>query len=602
MKKVLLMGNPNVGKSVIFSRLTGTSVTSSNYSGTTVEYKKGLFKYNDENIELIDVPGTYTLDPTNKAEEVAVEMIKEGDLVFNVIDATNLERNLNLTLQLLEKDIPVVILLNMWDETKHKGININLEKIEEELKVPVIPTVATTGNGLKEALDHLDYEKIKAFKELTVDQRWKKIGHIINEVQKIDHKHHSKKELIEEYTLKPLTGIPIAAFVLYLTFVVIRFIGEGLIGYIAEPIFEGPYRSLLILISNFLNEGGFLHDLFIGQLVNGQIDFEQSFGLLTTGIFIPFAAVLPYIISFYFVLSILEDSGYLPRLAVLVDNLMHKVGLHGFSIIPMILGFGCNVPAALAARNLDSKREKFIASTLMSISIPCMAQTAMIIGLVGAFGGRYVVYVFTVLFVVWIVVGLLLNFFMPGYSSDLLIEIPTLRLPVISIVFKKLWMRTKNFLKEAIPFVLLGVLAVNIMYALGFFDFLTRFLGPLFSTLFGLPKEVISALLMGFLRKDLAMGMLAPLDLTIKQLVVASTILTVYFPCVATFIILFKELGLKDMLKSAAVMVLTAITVGTVLNIGFNSIYSISITLVLIILLIYILYRLTSKKHQRIID
>jgi len=602
MKKVLLMGNPNVGKSVIFSRLTGTSVTSSNYSGTTVEYKKGLFKHNGENIELIDVPGTYTLDPTNKAEEVAVEMLNEGDLVFNVVDATNLERNLNLTLQLLEKNIPVVILLNMWDETKHKGININLDKMKEELKVPIIPTVATTGNGLKEALDHLEYNKIKSFEELSVDQRWKKIGHIINDIQKIDHKHHSKKELMEEYTLKPLTGIPIAAFVLYLTFVVIRFIGEGLIGYIAEPIFEGPYRSFLVMVSNLLTEGSFLHDLFIGQLVSGQIDFEQSFGLLTTGIFIPFAAVLPYIISFYFVLSILEDSGYLPRLAVLVDNLMHKVGLHGFSIIPMILGFGCNVPAALAARNLDSKREKFIASTLMSISIPCMAQTAMIIGLVGAFGGIYVAYVFAALFVVWIVVGLLLNYFMPGYSSDLLIEIPTLRLPVISIVFKKLWMRTKNFLKEAIPFVLLGVLAVNIMYALGFFDFLTRFLGPLFSTLFGLPKEVISALLMGFLRKDLAMGMLAPLDLTIKQLVVASTILTVYFPCVATFIILFKELGLKDMIKSATVMILTAITVGTVLNIGFNSIYSITITLIIIFLLIYILYRLTGKKHQRIMD
>jgi ferrous iron transport protein B len=602
MRKVLLMGNPNVGKSVIFSRLTGTSVTSSNYSGTTVEYKKGLFKHNGENIELIDVPGTYTLDPTNKAEQVAVEMLNEGDLVFNVIDATNLERNLNLTLQLLEKNIPVVILLNMWDETKHKGININLEKMKEELKVPIIPTVATTGNGLKEALDHLEYNKIKSFEELSVDQRWKKIGHIINDVQKIDHKHHSKKELMEEYTLKPLTGIPIAAVVMYLTFVVIRFIGEGLIGYIAEPFFEGPYRSFLVMISNLLTEGSFLHDLFIGQLVNGQIDFEQSFGLLTTGIFIPFAAVLPYIISFYFVLSILEDSGYLPRLAVLVDNLMHKVGLHGFSIIPMILGFGCNVPAALAARNLDSKREKFIASTLMSISIPCMAQTAMIIGLVGAFGGIYVAYVFAALFVVWIVVGLLLNYFMPGYSSDLLIEIPTLRFPVISIVFKKLWMRTKNFLKEAIPFVLLGVLAVNIMYALGFFDFLTRFLGPLFSTLFGLPKEVISALLMGFLRKDLAMGMLAPLDLTIKQLVVASTILTVYFPCVATFIILFKELGLKDMIKSATVMILTAITVGTVLNIGFNSIYSITITLILILLLIYILYRLTGKKHQRIMD
>ena len=281
---------------------------------------------------------------------------------------------------------------------------------------------------------------------------------------------------------------------------------------------------------------------------------------------------------------------------------MHKVGLHGFSIIPMILGFGCNVPAALAARNLDSKREQFIASTLMSISIPCMAQTAMIIGLVGAFGGIYVSFVFTALFIVWIIVGLLLNYFLPGYSSDLLIEIPTLRIPLIDIVFKKLWMRVINFLKEAIPFVLLGVLAVNTMYALGFFDLLTRVLGPVFSTLFGLPKEVISALLMGFLRKDLAMGMLAPLDLTIKQLVIASTILTVYFPCVATFIILFRELGLNSMLKSAGVMVLTAITVGTILNIGFNTILSTGITLSLLFIVIFVLYKLTSKKQQKIVE
>ena len=600
--KALLMGNPNVGKSVIFSRLTGTSVTSSNYAGTTVEYKKGLFKHEGKNIELIDVPGTYTLDPTNKAEEVAVEMLQEGDIVFNIVDATNLERNLNLTLQLLERDIPVVILLNMWDETKHKGIDIDLEKLQKRLKVPVIPTVATTGKGLKEALDYVDYREIEEFKELSNDERWAKIGHIINEVQKIKPKHHSSKELLEEYTLKPWTGIPIAGVVLYLTFIVIRFIGEGLIAYVAEPFFEGPYHTFLLSISNFINEGTFLHDLLIGQLVNGQIDFEQSFGLLTTGIFIPFAAVLPYIISFYFVLSILEDSGYLPRLAVLLDNLMHKVGLHGFSIIPMILGFGCNVPAALAARNLDSKREQFIASTLMSISIPCMAQTAMIIGLVGAFGGIYVSFVFAALFIVWIIVGLLLNYFLPGYSSDLLIEIPTLRIPLIDIVFKKLWMRVINFLKEAIPFVLLGVLAVNTMYALGFFDLLTRVLGPVFSTLFGLPKEVISALLMGFLRKDLAMGMLAPLDLTIKQLVIASTILTVYFPCVATFIILFRELGLNSMLKSAGVMVLTAITVGTILNIGFNTILSTGITLSLLFIVIFVLYKLTSKKQQKIVE
>ena len=596
------MGNPNVGKSVIFSRLTGTSVTSSNYAGTTVEYKKGLFKHDGKNVELIDVPGTYTLDPTNKAEEVAVEMLREGDLVFNVVDATNLERNLNLTLQLLEQNIPVVILLNMWDETHHQGINIDLDKLREELQVPVIPTVATTGNGLKKALEYLDYREIKEFKQKTSEERWVEIGHIINDVQQIEPKHHSTKEIMEEYTLKPWTGIPIAAVVLYLTFMVIRFIGEGIINYIANPFFTGPYQRLLMRFSQFLTEGSFLHDLLIGQLVNGQIDFEQSFGLLTTGIFIPFAAVLPYIISFYFVLSLLEDSGYLPRLAVLVDNVMHKVGLHGFSIIPMILGFGCNVPAALAARNLDSKREQFIASTLMSISIPCMAQTAMIIGLVGAFGGIYVFFVFAALFIVWIIVGLLLNYFLPGYSSDLLIEIPTLRLPLLDIVFKKLWMRITNFLKEAIPFVLLGVLAVNALYALGFFNFLTRVIGPLFSLLFGLPKDVISALLMGFLRKDLAMGMLAPLDLTLKQLIIASTILTVYFPCVATFIILFRELGLKNMVKSASIMVVTAVSVGTILNLGFNSIFTAVITMSLIFIVIYILYRLTSAKYKRIME
>jgi ferrous iron transport protein B len=260
------------------------------------------------------------------------------------------------------------------------------------------------------------------------------------------------------------------------------------------------------------------------------------------------------------------------------------------------------VPAALAARNLDSKREQFIASTLMSISIPCMAQTAMIIGLVGAFGGIYVFFVFAALFIVWIIVGLLLNYFLPGYSSDLLIEIPTLRLPLLDIVFKKLWMRITNFLKEAIPFVLLGVLAVNALYALGFFNFLTRVIGPLFSVLFGLPKDVISALLMGFLRKDLAMGMLAPLDLTLKQLIIASTILTVYFPCVATFIILFRELGLKNMVKSASIMVVTAVSVGTILNLGFNSILTSIITVTLIFIVIYILYRLTSAKYKRIME
>ena len=596
--KVLLMGNPNVGKSVIFSKLTGTNVTASNYPGTTVEYTEGQMKYNDKDVEIIDVPGTYTLDPTNQAEEVAVDMIDKGDLIVNVVDATNLERHLNLTLQLLERDVPVIVALNLWDETKHKGINIDLEKLREELGVPVIPTVAIKSKGIKELIDNFDYREVTDVNYGSSEKRWAEIGKIIDEVQTIEHRHHTFLELMEEYTIKPLTGIPFMFLVLYLTFKVIRFIGEGLIGYVTEPFFMNFYKPFLMKISEFLGSGGIIHDILVGQLVEGSINLEQSFGLLSTAVFIPFAAVLPYIIAFYLVLGILEDSGYLPRLAVLVDNIMHKVGLHGFSIIPMILGLGCNVPAALSVRSLESKREKFIASTLMAISIPCMAQIAMIFGLLGPFGGKYVIYVFAILVFVWIIVGLILNKLLPGYSNDLLLEVPSFRLPDPLTILKKLWMRVVSFLREAIPFMLLGVIIVNFLYAIGIFEIMASGLGPVIQRVFGLPQEAISALLMGFLRKDLAMGMLAPLGLTAKQLVVASTILAVYFPCIATFVVLVRELGVVDMFKSVVVMLITTVFVGGFINYAFQD-GSIGISSWLLLVAIVVLLRYLPSNKGR---
>lgn len=595
--KVLLIGNPNVGKSVVFSKMTGTSVTSSNYPGTTVEYTKGQMKWGGEIVDIIDVPGTYTLNPTNKAEEVAVEMLDEGDLVINVVDATNLERNLNLTLQLLERDIPVIIALNLWDEARHKGIEIDVEELSKELGVPVIPTVAVKGTGIKEIIYRFNYRDIVDHNFGDTGKRWAEIGRITEKVQKITPRNHSFMELFDEMTIKPLTGIPIALFFIYLMFVTIRFIGEGLIGYVAEPIFEYLYRPVINQLSGLLGPG-FFHDLFIGQLIGGKVDFEQSFGILTTGIYIPFSAVLPYIIAFYFVLGLLEDSGYLPRLAVLVDNIMHKVGLHGFSIIPMILGLGCNVPAALAVRNLESRREKFIASTLMAISIPCMAQIAMILGLLGPYGGKYIIYVFGILIAVWIAVGILLNKIIPGFSSDLLMEIPSLRLPSVETIFKKLWMRISGFLREAIPFVLMGVFIVNLLYILGIFEMITTVIGPFLKNLFGLPEEAISALLMGFLRKDLAMGMLAPLNLTAKQLVVASTILTIYFPCVATFAVLIRELGIIDMFKATLVMLVTTVAMGGFVNFAFED-DGFSLTGWLIIILALLLIRKIPGVNER---
>ncbi|MFP4016423.1 MAG: FeoB small GTPase domain-containing protein [Halanaerobiales bacterium] len=571
---VLLFGNPNVGKSVVFSRLTGTSVTSSNYPGTTVEYTEGYLQWGKELIHIIDVPGIYTLNPTNKAEEVAVSMLDKGDVIVNVVDSTNLERNLNLTLQLLERDIPVIVVLNMWDETQHRGIEINLDKLEELLKVPVIPTVAVKGHGISQLINTIlayDYKEYHSHQYENDEDRWSNVGKIISEVQEIHNRRHTFHDIFDEFTIKPLTGLPFAIIVLSLAFIFIRTIGEGIISYLTGPFFDTIYYAFVEYLSNILGGEGIIHNILLGNLINGSIDFEQSFGLLTTGIYIPLAAVAPYIISFYFMLGLLEDTGYLPRLAVLVDNIMHKVGLHGFSIIPMILGFGCNVPAALAIRSLESEREKFIASTLMVISIPCMSQLAMIFGLLGPYGGKYIGYLFMILALVWIIVGNVLNKLIPGFSTDLLLEVPPFRLPGLGTIFKKLWIRIKGFFREAIPFVMIGVFIVNILYLTGVMTVIVQYFGPALSNLFGLPRDAINALLMGFLRKDLAMGLLVPLDLTVKQLMVASIVLTVYFPCIATFSVLIKELGFINMIKSTIVMLITALLVGGFVNLVFTS-------------------------------
>jgi ferrous iron transport protein B len=321
----------------------------------------------------------------------------------------------------------------------------------------------------------------------------------------------------------------------------------------------------MMRVSDLLGDG-FVHDLLIGKLVDGQIDFVESLGLLTTGLFVPIAMVLPYVFSFYLVLSFLEDSGYLPRLAVLVDNVMHRFGLHGLAIIPMMLGLGCNVPGAMATRVLETKRERFIAATLMAIAVPCMAQMAMVIGLIGRYGAKGLGLVFGTLLVVWLALGFLLNRFSKGESPEIFVEIPPYRMPYWGALLKKLSMRIKGFMRGAIPFVLLGVFITNILYSLGIIRFIGQLASPIITGILGLPQDATGALIIGFLRKDVAVGMLLPLGLDLRQMVVASVVLTMYFPCVAAFAVLVRELGIKDMMKSAAIMIASALIVGGLLN------------------------------------
>lgn len=560
------MGNPNVGKSVVFSRLTGANVIASNYPGTTVDFSKGRLKLEKEIVEIIDAPGTYSLEPQNKAEEVATKMLDEADIVINVLDATNLERNLYLALELLEKHVPMVIVLNLWDETKHVGITIDYEQLQQLLKIPVIPTVALTGEGIKQLVSSLDHAAVnEEIKPTSHEGRWIEIGTLIKKVEKVEHKHHTFRDRLADITINPFTGIPFSILIIFVSFWLVRQIGETLITYLFNPIFEIYYRPVITSLSELIGDNVW-HTIFIGTY-GEEIIFEESLGMLTTGLYVPIAMVLPYIIAFYFMLSILEDSGYMPRLATLVDNIFHKLGMHGHAIISVFLGFGCNVPGALSTRALETRKQRFISATLLSIAVPCMAQTAMVFGVLGRFGVLYLALVFLILVSLYMFLGIIMNHYVKGSSPEIFLEVPPYRRPSIKALVKKTWMRIRWFLREAIPFLFLGVLLINILYHIGIMQAISSLFSPFMNTLFGLPGEATTALVIGFLRKDLAVGTLIPLQLSAFQLVIAVTMLTIYFPCVATFSVLLRELGIKDLIKSTMIMIATAISMGILLRV-----------------------------------
>jgi len=381
-------------------------------------------------------------------------------------------------------------------------------------------------------------------------------------------------------SVHPVWGSLIALLVVASSFSLVRLIGEfligGGIGIIGEPwleipfgtelLFEQAVKPFLMKLSEALGPGSFQHQFLIGTLVEGEIDFMQSFGILTSGLFIPLGAVLPYLISFYFVLALLEDSGYLPRLAVFLDNLMHRLGLHGYAIIPTLLGLGCNVPGIMATRILEGKRQRFVTATLISIAVPCAALQAMIVGLVGDHGVWPILFVYGTLFLIWLLISLVLRFTSRGFRPELLIEIPPYRIPSIRALYSKLWMRISSFAKEALPIIIGAIVSVNILYQLNVFEYLGRFTEPVVTKLWGMPPESVVPLIVGVLRKDVALGMFASLELSTKQLIIGSVLLAMFFPCVATFVVLFRELGLKDGLKSVGIMLLSVFVTGSALN------------------------------------
>jgi len=560
MKKILLAGNPNVGKSAVFSRLTGTRVLISNYPGSTVEYSQGQVDIGGIEYAVIDVPGTYSLSAESDAEKVATDMLGEGDIIVNVLDSTNLERNIFLTMQLLKLRKPMVIVLNIWDDTKHLGIKIDADKLSEILNVPVITTVAVIGVGITRLKDAIPSARVSDY-DLGGDDIWKHIGSIIGSVQSISHRHHTFLERLSDILIKPVTGIPIAGLILMLSFEFTRFIGETLISAVLDPLYLKFYAPFVIrLVST--SDSSMLSTLLLGADTNAM----SGFGILTTGVYIPLVVVLPYIFSFYLVLSVLEDSGYLPRLAVLLDSVMHKFGLHGYGTIPVILGLGCKVPAILATRILEKRREKLLATVLILLTAPCMPQTAMIISILLEHGASYIALTLGIIIFMGLISGYLLNKLLKGDAPELFIEIPPIRKLRPNMLLKKMWLRMKGFVLEAIPLIMLGVLIVNICEMSGLIGYISAHYGRSVTWILGLPEDAFPVILFGFLRKDVSISLLAPYGLNAAQLVVSCVFLTLYLPCISTFFVISRELGLKSALKISAFTFTVSLLLGGLLN------------------------------------
>ena len=565
--KILLMGNPNVGKSVIFSRLTGIEVVSANYPGTTIEYTEGRMKLGERMATLIDPPGVYSLDPTSKVEEVTGQILAQGaDVVVNVIDSTNLERNLNLTLQLLERGLPTVVALNLWDVATRKGIDIDIITLAEELGVNVVPTVAVSGQGIYDLVEAIGKAKTPQPVQFeSSDQRWARIGEIAEKSQKVLHRHPSLFDRLEDISLKPLTGIPIAVLILYLSFSLIIEIGETLQLKVTDPIFIAYSNFITDLVQSHISS-----ELLKEILIGSSPELLKSFGILTTGLYIPLGVVLPFLIPFYLLLGILEDIGYLPRLSVILDAFMHRIGLHGAAILPCVLGMGCSVPAVLSVRILESAKQRYLAATLMTMAIPCASQSAMIFGILAPYGLRYIFIVYATLFFTFVVTGYLLHKFIGGESPEIFLEIPPYRMPNPRALLKKTFIRVREFLKEAVPYIGLGMIIMNFFYLTGLMHLIGEELKPVVSGLLGLPSDAATALIIGFLRKDVGIGMFAPLNMTPEQYVIAAVVLAMYMPCVATFMVMLKELGVSGTAKSVALRLVAALVVGSALNFILN--------------------------------
>jgi len=616
--KILLMGNPNVGKSVYFTELTGIHAVSSNYAGTTVSFMEGRVKIGEKDYTLIDVPGTYSLTPTSEAEEVAARLIEsEADAVICVLDASNLERNLHLALELQQKNIPIVYTLNLMDVAERHGITINTNLLAKKLNAPIVETVAVKNHGFDLLKQHL--EEVLTAKEACPeascgkcsscnqnhDEKPRDIWLEAKEIfRRVIIKSPSNPRFIDKLgdsMVKPFPGLLIALLALGLTMGVVVFGGrllrmplimltDGLI----IPFFRNVFESIFAF---FAADGSFLSYRYLyydsGFHTAFRVLIDGSFqsvsydayaasgfgGILLNiligeyGIFVIsfqwiVALIFPYVLSFYICITFLEDSGYLPRVSVLFDNIMRKLGVQGGSLIHVFLALGCAVPAILGSRTATTKKEKMVIVTIVCFAVPCISQIGALAALMGAFSWWMPLLMLAFALFLFVFVALIAGRVIKGKVDPLILEIPNLLLPNPKTYFRKLTIRMKHFLKDAELPMLAAVFLAALLAGTGILNLIANQaqIQALVSGWLGMPEEAVVSLVLGIVRREMSVAPLLLLNLTYLQAFVAGVVSLLYLPCLSVFGILAKEFKIKFALIIFAGTVVSAIFVGGLVN------------------------------------
>jgi ferrous iron transport protein B len=635
LKKIIMVGSPNVGKSALFNRLTGTYVVVSNYPGTTVDVSRGKCKIGIEEFIIEDTPGIYSLLPITGEERVTrdILLLSKANMVLHVIDAKNLKRMLPLTIQLIEAGLPVVLVLNMIDEASRLGIKIDTQWLEKILKIPVISTSALTGagiEGLKQKIvssnicqdNHtIDYgtlieDGVSAISPLMPEQcglsqrsqallliqedpcaletiqahRANSNGVIDSTLSKLKedldgpasyivsmalhktatrichevfshprHGGHSISKRLSEWMMSPISGIPILLLVLY--FGLYKFVGEFGAGTVVDFLEADIFETYL---NPWVN--AFITQYIPWKSIQELVGLE--YGIITLGLRYAIAIILPIVGTFFIAFSIIEDSGYLPRLAMLVDRIFKRIGLNGRAVIPMTLGLGCDTMATMVTRTLETKRERVIATLLLALAIPCSAQLGVILGMMSQEPAAMAVWLGFVL-AVFLFIGFLTAKIMPGERPNFYMEVPPLRLPRPGAVFMKTYTRMQWYFMEILPLFIVASVLIWLGKITRTFDIAVSGLTYVMSWI-GLPSEAAVAFLFGFFRRDYGAAGLFDLQnagaLTGNQLAVAAITLTLFVPCVAQFLIMKKERGLKTAAAIGLFIFPFAFLVGGVLN------------------------------------